>query len=195
VDPSVHTPEASGRPPGAGVRDTLTKVGTSLVLFGGAVATIAMLGGDRVRAWYADPFRGTPALVVSPPIPQLIGRTVDLPPADDKGRSIPLNRRLVLAPAPCGSCAGPKPWIESLRRTGKAPVVALLASPDKEVQRALDQNAGRTLRVHLPRTNRLASLLNDIAPLFAVTDSDRRIVAVSAPSESAYDFVRRVGVR
>jgi hypothetical protein len=195
MDTSLRAPEESGSSSGLEVRGTLAKVGTPLVLLGGMVAAIAMLAGDRLRAWYADPFRDTPLPVVSSPIPQLIGRTVDLPRVDERGRPIPLNQPLVLAPAPCGSCAGPEPWVESLQRTGKAPVVALLAWSDPDIQRALDKNAGRTFYVHLPHANRLASLLDEIAPLFAATDGERRIVAVSAPSESAYDFARRVGVR
>jgi hypothetical protein len=100
----------------------------------------------------------------------------------------------LLAPAPCGSCAGPGAWIESLSHTGTVPVVATFGSPDRDIQTGLDIKASRVLYVNLPPSNRLTPLLNDIAPLFAATDASRRIVAVSAPSESAYDFARRVGL-
>jgi len=170
-------------------------VRTGFILLCGLAAAVSTSAGGALWAWYSDPFRGTPLPDATCAADRLLGLTIRLPARDREGRRIPPSQSLLLAPAPCSICADPARWIESLAAVDAVPVVALFSTRDPGVQNALDARARRVFQVERAGSGRLAALLSDAAPLFAVTDAAGRIRAVSGPFESAEAFCRRVGLR
>jgi hypothetical protein len=190
----TSTPLGPGDSDSATVRDTRGTAATGFVLLCGAVALLSTLGGGTLPTWYSDPFRGTPLPDPSNSIARLIGKTVELPRRDQNGRQIPKNRRLLLAPAPCGSCSRPGTWIDSVRSADATPIVAIFPSPDKDLEAQLERNAPHAFRVQMRPGDPIAPLVYELSPSFAATDPAGKIIAVSAPLESLEEFGRRAGL-
>jgi hypothetical protein len=159
------------------------------------LAAVAVIERPAICAWYSDPFRGIRVShdVFDPR--QLLNETVSLPRVDDQGRSIPPNRPVLLAPAPCGSCTDPRPWTKSLQGDVGLPIVAVLAGPDPDVEASLNADAPHVFRIGSHATGRLPRRLVDISPLFAAANAHGRIVAVSSPGEGLTAFYERAGLR
>lgn len=172
-----------------------TPLFNKLIIVCGLLSLVSIFAGRAVWAWYTDPFRGTTLPDYSTSAVQLIGRTINLPLLDDKNRPIPRDRRLLLAPAPCGSCTQPKHWIESVQSAASTPIVVLLPSRDEVIETALERRPASVYLVRSSRSDDVYRLLNDIAPGFAATDATRKIVAVSDTSESTDVFMKRARLK